>query len=104
MSTPLRTPCRKCGGTQATYSQSGPHLKASCASCGAYCYFVPKAEQEELRTAITILLRRVEDGFFAGTRHLDFADSLASVWREKGTLSPAQWGWVLQLSKFEVKS
>jgi hypothetical protein len=43
--------CAKCGHRgPARESSSGPHIKASCAQCGAYIKFMgkPKAKQDEI--------------------------------------------------------
>lgn len=32
--------CNRCGSTKYTTTPSGPHLKASCADCGAYIKFI----------------------------------------------------------------
>src|SRR3990172_2480988 len=37
-------PCHKCKSTEVEISQSGPHIKASCAKCGAYIKFVSERE------------------------------------------------------------
>ncbi len=79
MSDQLRSPCAKCGGTVATLTQAGPHTKASCAACGAYCYFAPKPLSAEHTIALELFLARVDSGYFSDSHHLDFADSLRIV-------------------------
>lgn len=40
--------CIKCQeDVEPEFSQSGPHIKASCQVCGAYIKFVPKATFED---------------------------------------------------------
>jgi uncharacterized Zn finger protein len=34
--------CKKCGSENYVTASSGPHLKASCADCGAYIKFISK--------------------------------------------------------------
>ena len=40
----MRQPCIRCGATEGKLTESGPHIKVSCAACGAYAYFAPKRD------------------------------------------------------------
>ena len=49
-----RTPCHRCGGTDAVIIRNGPHAEVRCATDNAHLYFAPKVEIGEVNAPITI--------------------------------------------------
>jgi hypothetical protein len=49
-----RTPCHRCGGTNAVIIRNGPHAEVRCATDNAHLYFAPKVEIGEVNAPVTI--------------------------------------------------
>src|SRR5690606_27622357 len=81
------------GHTQGTTSQSGPHLKLSCAKCKRYIKFVSQLseEEKEKRAWAARSIRYLVQKELLRERDRSFGESLCGQLDRTGKLTPKQW-------------
>lgn len=91
-----RTPCHRCGGTDAVIIRNGPHAEVRCATDNVHLYFAPKVEIGEVNEPVTI---KPIETHYAGCR---FRSRLEARWAVFFDALDIEWQYELQ--GFELPS